>query len=116
MNMIYWVSTSLLSLILSASALSYLFHQNTISGIADLGFPDFFRLELSVLKLIAALVLIIPHVPLQIKEWAYAGAFFFFVTAIVAHIAHRDSHMISALNVVFIILLIVSNVYLHRAQ
>jgi len=114
MQIIYWVSTSLVSIMLVLSALSYFFHQATIDGVRDLGFPDFFRIELAVLKLIAVLVLLLPAFPLQFKEWAYAGIAMFYLTAIVAHFVHKDPFFINLINVFFLALLVVSNVYLNR--
>lgn len=106
--MIYWISTGLLSAMLFASALSYILHQGTIEGIRDLGFPDHFRIQLAVMKLAAALVLILPFVSTEIKEWAYIGAALFFVTAIVAHFAHGDPWYLNAINVIFIVILLIS--------
>lgn len=114
MNLIYWISTSLVSIMLGLSAYTYIFSKATIEGIRELGFPDFFRIELAVLKVIALFILMIPAVPLQIKEWAYAGTGLFFITAIIAHTAHKDPIFINAINVGFIALLIVSHYFLHK--
>ncbi|MEL6600103.1 MAG: hypothetical protein AAFR40_11310 [Pseudomonadota bacterium] len=54
--MIYWLSTGGVSALLLLSAATYVFHQPTIDGVRALGFPDFFRIELAVLKLVAAAV------------------------------------------------------------
>ena len=99
---------------LSASALSYFLHGNTIAGVRALGFPDFFRYQLGVLKLIAVVVLLAPGLPVYVRDWAYAGAGLFFLTAIVAHAAHRDPWFINLINVVFLALLIVSNLYMRK--
>ena len=114
MLIIYWISTSLVSFMVFVSAYTYFFHQTTIEGIKALGFPDFFRIQLAVLKIIAGLILLIPKLPLQLKEWAYAGIGLFFITAIVAHIAHKDPFGITVINIIFIALLIASNIYLHK--
>jgi len=114
MQVTYWLSTSLVSLLLLWSAWSYVFHAATIGGIQALGFPDYFRIELAVLKIIAAVVLIVPLVPVQMKEWAYAGVGLFLITAIVAHTAHKDPIAISVFNAVMFLVLITSNVTLHR--
>lgn len=113
-QLIYWVSTLLVAAMLTASALSYFFHQSTIVGVRDLGFPDFFRIELAVLKLVAVLVLVVPAFSLQFKEWAYAGIAAFYVTAIVAHFAHKDPIVINLINFFFLGLLVVSNIYLNK--
>jgi len=112
--MIYWVTTAAVSGFLFLSSLSYIFHQSTIDGVRELGFPDFFRVQLAVLKLFAIAVLLIPSIPIQVKEWAYSGVALFIVTAIVAHIAHKDSVLITLFNVVLFLLLITSNLYLHK--
>jgi len=103
--MTYWISTIAICAVLALSAFTYLFHKPTIIGIRELGFPDFFRLQLAVLKLLAVALILIPAVPILCKEWAYAGAVLFFITAIVAHTAHKDSYLITVLNVVFILIL-----------
>lgn len=114
MTISYWVSTTLLTLILSLSAASYLWSAAAIAGIKALGFPDHFRVMLAVLKLLAALIIILPVVPLPVKDWAYAGAFFFFITAIVAHFAHRDPIALNLLNLFFIALLFISYYLTHK--
>ena len=113
-TIIYWITTSLVCLMLLWSAYTYFFVQSAIEGIRELGFPDFFRYQLAVLKLIAVFVLLAPFVPIQMKEWAYAGVGLFFLTAIVAHIAHQDSWGITVFLIFMFALLIGSNVYLHQ--
>jgi len=108
MKTIYWSSTVLISLFLIWSAWSYIYSKPTIDGVRELGFPDFFRVQLAVLKLIAVAILLLPQIPLPIKEWAYAGAGLFLITAIVAHTAHGDPLFISLINVALILLLLVS--------
>lgn len=108
MNTIYWISTILISAFLLFSSYTYFFSESTISGLRELGFPDFFRIQLGVLKVIAAIVLLFPKAPLYTKEWAYAGVGLFLLTALVAHIAHGDSIMISILLLVFFAILVIS--------
>lgn len=111
---IYWISTALISLMLLWSAYTYFFTQSVIEGVKELGFPNFFRIQLAVLKLLAVFVLVVPAFSLQMKEWAYAGVGLFFLTALVAHVVHRDSWGISLFLIVLIVLLAVSNIYLHK--
>ena len=114
MKATYWISTLLLTVFLVLSAASYLGHEGTIVGVRELGFPDFFRLELAVLKLLAAALLALPVVPLQAKEWAYAGVSCFLVTALVAHVAHGDTFAITILLLLLLGLVVVSNVAMRR--
>ena len=111
---VYWISTTIVALLLSISAWSYVFHQTTIEGIRDLGFPDYFRLELAVLKICAAVAILVPMSPTPVREWAYAGICLFIVTALIAHLAHRDSVWISIANVVFLILVAASYLSFRR--
>ncbi|MEO0472861.1 MAG: DoxX family protein [Bacteroidota bacterium] len=110
----YWITTTLVSLFLAWSAYSYLFSEATIRGIQELGFPGFFRLQLAVLKILAILVLLLPHIPLYVKDWAYAGVALFFITAMVAHFAHKDPLFINLLNLVMLGLLIASRIGLQK--
>ncbi len=114
MKTIYWTTTILLSIFLLWSAWTYLYSKPTIEGVRALGFPDHFRIQLAVLKLIAVAILLIPQIPIQVKEWAYAGVGLFFITAIVAHVAHKDPYIITLINLVFVGLLITSNIYLYK--
>lgn len=114
MKIIYWSSTVIIVVFLFVSSYSYVFSKSTIDGIKDLGFPDFFRVELAVLKLIAAILILLPFVSEQVKEWTYAGVGLFLLTAMIAHIKHQDSILILILLVVLMGILIVSNIYMHK--
>ncbi len=114
MKTIYWISTGLLCSFLLWSAYTYIFSKATIDGVRGLGFPDFFRIQLAVLKIIAVILILIPQIPLVAKEWAYAGVFLFLITAVVAHTAHKDPFAITMVNLVLIGLVVVSNIWLHK--
>lgn len=116
MTALYWISTALISGIVLLSAASYFFHQGTIDGVRALGFPDFFRIQLGVMKIAGAIVLLLPKAPVRLKEWAYAGIGLFFITAIVAHTAHNDSFVLTLLNLVFIALLVASNISYYKIK
>ena len=116
MKVIYWISTSLLSCFLIWSSYSYLLSKPTIEGIKELGFPDFFRIQLAVLKIIAVVILILPQVSIQYKEYAYIGVLLFFITAIVAHFAHKDPFYINLINLILIGILFISRIYLNKIQ
>ncbi len=108
MSTIYWITTLAISGFLLLSSYTYFFSESTINGFRDLGFPDFFRIQLAVLKAIAVIVLLTPKIPLYVKEWAYAGVALFLITALVAHIAHQDSIMIMILLLVLFAILAIS--------
>jgi hypothetical protein len=54
-------------------------------GISHLGYPDYFRVMLTVFKIIGAVVLILPIIKGRLKEWAYAGYGINFICAAVSH-------------------------------
>jgi hypothetical protein len=116
MKAIYWSTTIPLMTFLCWSAYTYIFSQSTIEAIKELGLPDYMRVELAVLKVVGVLIILIPQVSLQVKEWAYAGVGLFFVTAIIAHAVHKDPIIINLINVVLIGLLITSYIYMHKLE
>ena len=108
MNTVYWVSTITISIFLLLSVYTYFFSENTIQGLRDLGFPDFFIIQLAVLKILAIIALLMPNLPTYIREWGYAGVGLFLITAIVAHTVHKDSVFILLLLLVLIVVLVIS--------
>ncbi|MEL7147079.1 MAG: DoxX family protein [Bacteroidota bacterium] len=116
MKTIYWISTIVTAAYLLWSSYAYLFSQSMIEGIKKLGFPDFFRIELAILKGIAVLVLVVPQIPLPVKEWAYAGIGLFYLTAMVAHIAHKDPFITSVFNIIILMILMTSYVCFKKMQ
>lgn len=79
----YWLSTALLALALLGS-LSYLTgSEQVVQGFAKAGYPQHLRIVLGVAKPCAAIVLLLPGLPL-LKEWAYAGVTFALVMATIS--------------------------------
>ncbi len=114
MSKIYWTTTIIISAFLLLSSYTYFFSKTTIEGLKELGFPNFFRIQLGILKLIAAILLIVPNIPIILKEWSYAGVSLFFITALVAHIAHKDSIFITMLLFILIAIHAMSYHYYHK--
>lgn len=86
-NLIYWISTSLIFLFEGVMPALTGNSEMAKEGILHLGYPDYFRVMLTVFKVAGALVLILPMVPARIKEWAYAGFAFTMIAAFVSHAA-----------------------------
>jgi hypothetical protein len=82
----YWISTVLFALQMGFTAYAQLRLPQVAAAFAHLGFPAYFRVELSWAKFAGLAALLIPGVPARAKEWAYAG---FAITLISAVIAHR---------------------------
>jgi len=87
-NMIYWISTGIFSAFLLLTGVSYFTDPKFVEVYKHLGFPQYFRIELGIAKILGVLILIIPGIPTKIKEWAYAG---FGIVLISGAIAHYNS-------------------------
>jgi hypothetical protein len=85
----YWIVTVILCLQMSFTAYAQLRLPQVATMFAHLGFPAYFRVELSWAKFLAAVVLLTP-VPAWLKEWAYAGFGITLVSALIAHWAMSD--------------------------
>ncbi len=113
-KIIYWVSTGVIGAMMLFSGYSYFTNPQIVEGFKHMGFPDFFRVELGIAKIIGALVLLIPQIPTKIKEWAYAGFIITFVSASIAHINAGDPTPNAIIPLVMLAVLLVSNFYLSK--
>ncbi|MEO8066138.1 MAG: DoxX family protein [Flavobacteriales bacterium] len=114
-NLLYWISTILLTLNVAMAGVMYFANPDIAIGFGHLGFPDYFRQELGIAKLLAAVVIILPMIPLRVKEWAYVGLGITFVSALIAHTA-VDGIATAIAPIISIVLLVVSYIYLHKRQ
>src|SRR4051812_4977268 len=85
----YWLVTGLFCLQMSFTAYAQLRLPQVADAFTHLGFPSYFRVELSLAKLVGVVLLLAP-VPARLKEWAYAGFAFDLASAIIAHVAVGD--------------------------
>jgi hypothetical protein len=53
-------------------------------------------------------------IPMRVKEWAYAGFGIVFISAPIAHYSSGDGMAMVVPPLVFMAVLILSNVYLHK--
>jgi len=85
----YWLVTAVFCLQLTFTAYAQLRLPEVADAFAHLGFPAWFRVELSWAKLLGVLLLLAP-VPPRLKEWAYAGFAIDLASALIAHLAVGD--------------------------
>ena len=85
----FWLATALFCLQIGFTAYAQLRLPQVADAFAHLGFPDYFRVQLSWAKLIGLVVLVAP-LPARLKEWAYAGFAFDLGSALIAHFAVGD--------------------------
>jgi len=115
-KIIYWITTGIIGLMMLFSGSQYFINPKVVESFVHFGFPNYFRIELGLAKLIGALVLLIPQIPTRIKEWAYAGFGIVFISASIAHYNNGDpmANIISPF--VFLVILAISNIYLHKVK
>ena len=115
-KVIYWITTSVIGSKMVFSAFNYFTSTEATEGMKRLGFQPFFVKELGFFKILGVLALFIPQVPIKIKEWAYAGFGIVFISAFWAHVNAGDPVSIISMPLIFLVLLTVSNIYLHKIK
>lgn len=84
----YYITTGMLSVAMAFSTYAYLTKPELKEAFTHLGFPGYFRIELAVAKLLAAIAL---WLPMRLaKEAAYIGLAISFLSAFIAHAAVGD--------------------------
>src|SRR6202049_3094377 len=84
----YWVSTGLIAAMSFFDGFAYL-SGRAVEGFAHLGYPQQLRIILGIAKPLGAIVLLVPGLA-KLKEWAYAGFTFAWISAFVAHYLAKD--------------------------
>ena len=103
----YWISTVLLAASMFLLGILYLIAPQFHEAFHHLGFPNYFRIELAIAKLMGSAALVAPNVP-RVREWAYAGFSVTFISAFIAHISSGDPAGEASAPLLFLIILAVS--------
>lgn len=109
----YWATTVIVAIMMVFSAYAYLTQDAMVQNFHHLGYPDYFRIELAIGKLMGAILLVAP-VSARIKEWVYAGFIITFVSAFIAHSASGDPVNYRVMPLIFLALLITSYITYHK--
>lgn len=115
-KIIYWATTGIISAMMLFSAYSYLTSPAMKAAFIHLGFPNYFRIELAVAKILGAAVLLIPTIQKRIKEWAYFGFTLTFVSAFIAHQSSGDPVSVAIMPLIFLGILFVSYLYNNKVN
>jgi len=106
---IYYIATSLLTLLILFSAGMYFFNHAEVSVMfANFGYPTYIIYPYAVAKILGLITIWFVNNK-ALKEWAYAGFFFGFVLAFFAHIMIGDGEQTGAL--IALVLLIASYIF-----
>src|SRR5215475_14935174 len=86
----YWATTLLLAALSVPAAYGYLSGSpQSVQGFAHVGYPQQLRIILGIAKPLGAIALVVPGLA-KLKEWAYAGFTFAWISAFVAHYLAKD--------------------------
>ncbi len=89
-NIIYWLTTGLLSFGMLGSGIGQLMGAKPLVEImTHLGYPTYMMYILGTWKILAVVAILTPGFKL-LKEWAYAGLFFTMTGALVSHLVLGD--------------------------
>jgi hypothetical protein len=114
---IYWVSTAIVCSVMVFSAVNFNLSNplGPMKGaFAHLGYPSYFKIELTAAKILGVLALLIPSIPRKIKDFAYAGFTITLISASIAHFSVGDSIMFVVDPLLFLAALAVSYVYSNK--
>jgi len=114
---IYWTTTAIVCAVMVFSAINFNL-KNPVGpmkgAFAHLGFPDYFRIELTVAKALGVFALLMPGIPARAREFAYAGFAITLISASAAHFSVGDPFPFVIDPLLFLAALIVSYVYFHK--
>src|SRR5262249_3015171 len=88
-TIVYWIVTALFCLQMSFTAYAQLRLPQVAEAFTRLGFPPYFRVELSWAKLLGV-ALLLALAPARPREWAYAGFAINLASALIAHLSVGD--------------------------
>ena len=90
-RIVYWVATVFVAGNAAGAGMMDILRIQPLFGVLlHLGFPAYFAAILGIWKVLGGVALVAPRYPL-LKEWAYAGMFFDFSAALVAHASTGDA-------------------------
>jgi hypothetical protein len=124
-TIIYRTTTGVVLAVMVFSIINFVFNDHfpfpngPEGAFVHLGLPTYFKVELTIAKILGVLALVIPNVPVKIKEFAYFGFGLTLISAAIAHFSRGDARL-SVLFVldplVFFGLLIVSYFYFEKSH
>lgn len=113
-NIIYWIATGLLVVLMLFSAISGLRpNEQTSAMMEHIGYGPHVLPFLSVAKILGVIALLLPKLP-RLKEWAYAGFTFDLLGAVYSFMAVGDPFKNWAPILIGFVLIAVSYIYWHK--
>lgn len=110
----YWLLTGLMSFFMFFAAWFAETHQTEFTD--RMGFPAYFRVELTIAKILGGIVLLIPGIPARIREWVYVGFCICMISALIAKI-HSGYGFVEASQPGFSLVLFLLAIFLlHKVE
>jgi len=113
-KIVYWTSTIIIFLFDTVMPALTSHLPLAVESIKHLGYPDYFRIQLTVFKVIGGLLLITPKVPGRFKEWAYVGFAINFISASIAHLMVDGLGFFMIMPLIILGILILSYASYHK--
>jgi hypothetical protein len=116
-RIIYWTTTGIIATVMLYSIISFTFYETAMypeGAFTHLQLPAYFKYELTIAKALGIIALLIPGIPVRIKEFAYFGFGLTLISATVAHTAVGDPWYNIIDPAIFLGILIVSWYYWHK--
>ncbi len=120
---IYWITTGIVCVVMLFSAINFTFNDHfpyPEGAFAHLELPTYFKVELTIAKVLGVVALLIPGIPRTLKEFAYFGFAITLVSASIAHFSVGDAarppfYLFSVVDpLIFLGVLAVSYRYFHK--
>jgi len=124
-KVIYRTTTGIVCAVMIFSIINFIFNDHfpfpngPEGAFVHLGLPRYFKIELTIAKILGVLALLIPRVPAKIKEFAYFGFGITLFSASVAHFARGDARLSAFFPIdplLFLGTLIVSYFYFEKSH
>jgi DoxX-like protein len=118
-KIIYLTTTGIICAVMTFSAINFSLARPLAPGgvsFSHLGYPDYFKIELTIAKLLGVLALMVPGIPAKIREFAYFGFAITLASASIAHFSCRDGIMFVVDPLIFLGVLVVSYAYFRTGS
>lgn len=112
-KIIYWITTGILALFI----LPGIFFMNdpfALEGTGHLGIPYWLHAEVSIGSFIGGLLLIVPKIPVRIREWAYVALGIVYFSAFIAHVSVDGFSAMALSPLVNFVVLVTSYITFHK--
>ena len=117
--MIYWITTGIVCSVMIFSVFSFTVFDYQLypeGAFEHLGLPYYFKVELTIAKVLGILTLLIPGIHAKIKEFAYFGFAITLLSASIAHFATGDGILYVIDPLIFLGILIISYTYFQKLR